>query len=145
MKARILALAVLLAALSAPAATAQTTADSTAVIATALDYIEGWYEGNAGRMEHALHPELAKRIVRETETGSSLSNMTAANLVDAVERGGGRATPVQRQQKDVTILDIFQGTASVKIVAGDWVDYLHVARWNGEWKIVNVLWALKPR
>jgi hypothetical protein len=25
--------------------------------------IEGWYEGNAERMEQALHPDLAKRIV----------------------------------------------------------------------------------
>lgn len=35
-----------------------------AIRQTALDYIEGWYEGNAERMERALHPELAKRIVR---------------------------------------------------------------------------------
>ncbi len=27
----------------------------------------------------------------------------------------------------------------------DWIDYLHLARWNGEWKIVNVLWELKPK
>jgi hypothetical protein len=26
----------------------------------------------------------------------------------------------------------------------EWIDYLHLARWNGEWKIVNVLWELKP-
>ncbi len=25
-----------------------------------------------------------------------------------------------------------------------WIDYLHVARINGQWKIVNVLWELKP-
>ncbi len=46
---------------------AQTTdsdADKAAIKQTALDYIEGWYEGNAERMERALHPDLAKRIVR---------------------------------------------------------------------------------
>jgi hypothetical protein len=26
------------------------------------------------------------------------------------------------------------------IVASDWVDYLHLARWQGRWVIVNVLW-----
>jgi len=31
----------------------------------------------------------------------------------------------------------------VKIVARDWVDYLHVAKFNGRWVIVNVLWELK--
>lgn len=47
---------------------AQTTtvsdADKAAIKQTALDYIEGWYEGNAERMERALHPEPAKRNVR---------------------------------------------------------------------------------
>jgi hypothetical protein len=28
-----------------------------------LDYIESWYEADGARMERALHPELAKRIV----------------------------------------------------------------------------------
>ena len=41
----------------------QPSADADAIKQTALDYIEGWYEGNAERMERALHPELAKRIV----------------------------------------------------------------------------------
>jgi hypothetical protein len=33
---------------------------------TALDYTEGWYAGDAARMERALHPELAKRMYRNT-------------------------------------------------------------------------------
>ncbi len=32
--------------------------DREAITATALDYAEGWYEGNAERMERALHPDL---------------------------------------------------------------------------------------
>ncbi|HEX6284300.1 MAG TPA: nuclear transport factor 2 family protein, partial [Pyrinomonadaceae bacterium] len=42
----------------------QSSNDAELIKQTALDYIEGWYEGNAQRMERALHPELAKRIVR---------------------------------------------------------------------------------
>jgi hypothetical protein len=26
-----------------------------------------------------------------------------------------------------------------------WIDYMHMAKWNGQWKIVNVLWELKKR
>ena len=37
-------------------------ADAAAIRQTALDYIEGWYEGNPERMERALHPELAKEL-----------------------------------------------------------------------------------
>jgi hypothetical protein len=120
-------------------------ADQAAIKQTALDYIEGWYEGNADRMERALHPELAKRIVRTNQEGNSrLDQMSAMSLVLGTRRGGGKQTPKERQQKDVTILDVFENAASVKIVASDWIDYLHMAKFKGHWVIVNVLWELKP-
>lgn len=124
----------------------QAAADSAAIRQAALDYIEGYYEGSGERMERALHPELAKRIVRTNpESGrSSLGQMSALTLVQGTRAGGGREIPKDRQQRDVTILDIYRGAASVKVVAADWIDYLHVARWNGRWVIVNVLWELKP-
>jgi hypothetical protein len=67
------------------------------------------------------------------------------SLVQGTSRGWGRSTPKERQQKDVTILDVFENAASVKVVAADWIDYLHVAKSNGKWVIVNVLWELKPK
>lgn len=127
-------------------APAQTAADSTAIIQTALHYIEGWYEGNAERMERALHPELAKRIVNRRENGQyDLGQMGALTLINGTRAGYGTRTPQDQQQKDVTILDVYQNAASVKVVARDWIDYLHLAKWYGEWRIVNVLWELKPR
>ena len=127
-------------------ASAQSVADATAIKQTALDYIEGWYEGNAERMERALHPELAKRIVRTNQEGNSrLDQMSALTLVQGTRRGGGKTTPKEKLQKDVTILDVFENAASVKVVASDWIDYLHMAKFNGKWVIVNVLWELKPR
>jgi len=126
---------------------AQTAADSSTIRKAALDYVEGWYEGNAERMERALHPELAKRIVRTDPASgrSRLEQMSAMTLVLGVKRGGGKDTPVEQQQKDVFILDIFQNTASVKAIMSGWIDYMHMAKSNGEWKIVNVLWELKPQ
>ena len=141
-----LVLAVAIAAL-APlgAARAQTAADSAGIRAAALGYIEGWYAGDADRMARALHPQLAKRIV-QTPPGrhSTLGDMTAETLIGHTRNGGGRRTPVARQRKDVRILDIFEGAASVRVDAADWVDYLQLGRWNGEWKIVNVLWEMRP-
>jgi hypothetical protein len=127
-------------------ARAQTAADSAGIRQAALDYIEGYYEGNGERMERAVHPELAKRIVRTNEQGRQmLSNMSAMTLVLGTRAGGGKDTPVARQRKDVRILDIYQNAASAKIDASDWVDYLHLAKWQGRWVIVNVLWELHPR
>jgi len=128
---------------------AQTTvsdADKAAITQTALDYLEGWYAADGERMERALHPELAKRIMRTNAQGQSrLEQMGAMTLVQYTKRGGGKNTAKDKQQKDVTILDVFGNTASVKAVAADWVDYLHVAKSNGKWVIVNVLWEMKPK
>jgi len=124
---------------------AQTKSDAELIKQTALDYIEGWYEGDPVRMERALHPDLAKRIVNVDQRGRyMLGQMSAMTLVQLARVGDGKSTPKEKQQKDVTILDIFGNTASVKIIASDWIDYLHVAKWRGHWVIVNVLWEMKP-
>lgn len=120
--------------------------DAELIKQTALDYIEGWYEGNAQRMERALHPELAKRIVRTDNRGrSSLGQMGAMQLVQFTRESDGKNIPKDKQQKDVTVLDIFGNAASAKVVAADWIDYMHLAKWNGRWVIVNVLWEMKPQ
>ena len=130
-------------------AMAQTSApdDNAAITKTALNYIEGWYEGDAARMESALHPELAKRMIyTDPKTGrSQFNHMGAMALVQGTRRGGGSKTPKEQQLKEITILDRYEGAAIVKIIASEWIDYLSVAKFNGEWKIINVLWELKPK
>lgn len=129
------------------AATAQApAADSAGIRAAALDYIEGWYAADAARMERALHPELAKRIMMRDPASSRtrLDSQGAMTLVRNTRNGGGSRTPAERQQKDVTILDIYENAAVAKIVASDWIDYLQLARSGDRWVIVNVLWEMKP-
>lgn len=125
---------------------AQTAADTTGIRATALNYVEGWYEGNGDRMAKALHPELVKRIVvRDTTTGKTMvQGMGASVLVNSTRHGYGKETPKERQQKNVSVLDIFGNAASVKAEMADWIDYMHMAKVDGRWVIVNVLWERKP-
>ena len=135
----------LLSTAAAGVARAQSAADSAAIRATALDYAEGWYEGNAERMARALHPELVKRIVvRDTTTGKAIvQGMGASVLVNSTRHGYGKETPKDRQQKEVTILDIFGNAASAKAVMAEWVDYMQLGKVDGRWVIVNVLWERK--
>lgn len=122
----------------------QTAADSAAIEATALDYIEGWYTADAARMERALHPHLAKRYLeRGADSGVRLTETTALELVQQVRRGGGSGTPDNSRRSDVRILDIFQDVASVRVDAHGWIDYMHLANVGGQWRIVNVLWEIR--
>ena len=76
-------------------ALAQTNAsdDNESITKTALDYIEGWYAGDAARMERALHPELAKRMIStDPKTGrSQFNHMGAMTLVQRTRDGGANA------------------------------------------------------
>ena len=121
----------------------QTSADSAAIRATALDYIEGWYSNNATRMERALHPKLAKRMVWADSAGRShLVDMTALELVQGTK--GHPPVPASQQRKDVQILSVYGNAAIVRIDAQEWVDYLQQVKWNGNWKIINVVWENRP-
>ena len=138
---------VILGLLTLPTATlAQTPADSTGIRQAALDYIDGYYSGNAERMERALHPDLAKRLVQTNPNNnrSELDQMSAMALVQITRAMAERPYPEDRRRSDVVILDIFGNAASVRVDADTWIDYLHIAKWNGEWKIVNVLWEMRP-
>jgi hypothetical protein len=139
------ALLVLLPLLAAVPARAQTAADSAGIRSAALDYAEGWFEGNADRMARAVSPELVKRIViRDTVSGKDMiQGMGSTVLVNSTRRGFGKGTPVDKQEKEVKIYDIFRGSAVARVTMTDWIDYLQLARIDGRWVIVNVLWERK--
>ena len=124
---------------------AQTAADSAGIRTAALDYAEGWFEGNADRMARAVSPELVKRIVvRDTASGRDMiQGMGSTALINGTRRGFGKSTPVSKQEKAVTIYDIFRGAAVARVTMTDWIDYLQLARIDGKWVIVNVLWEHK--
>lgn len=117
-----------------------------AIVQAAADYGDGWYEGDGERMQRALHPELAKRMVftRPKSGRSGLSQMGAMTLVQYTKAGGGKNAPVEKHPAVVTILDVFENAAVVKVDGPEWIDFLHMAKWNGRWMIVNVLWEPKP-
>jgi hypothetical protein len=97
-------------------------------------------------LERALHPELAKRNVSTDVTSgrSRLTQMSALTLVQGTRSGGGSRIPQAERREDVRILDIFGGAASVRVTAATWVDYLQLAKVNGRWVIMNVLWENNP-
>jgi hypothetical protein len=146
MRTRLLLAAAVAAALLTPTLSrAQTAADSAAIRATALDYIDGWYAADGARMERALHPELAKRNVYNDANGRSrLIQMSAMSLVNGTRSGGGSDIPAAQRTDSVRILDIYGNAASVRVRAATWIDYMHLAKYNGQWRILNVLWENDP-
>jgi hypothetical protein len=73
-----------------------------------------------------------------------LEQLDAGTLVEITRSGAGKI-PENLRQEEVSILDRYRDAAVVKVVANDWIDFLEMAKVDGAWKIINVLWALKPK
>jgi hypothetical protein len=106
------------------------------------DYYGGWYEANVERMSRCLHSGLAKRAIKLDENGKEhLRHLTKEVMVNATRDGGGSDVPNEKKTWTITILDSYEEIATVKVAAGEYMEYIHLARQGGRWQILNVLWT----
>ena len=129
-------------------AQAQTDADREAVRQAALDYVEGIYNVDPSRIERSVHPKLAKLGFYRPPADDAYrpgSTMTFERLVEIAKNYNKEGKLSKDAPKEVTILDVLDQTASVKLVAEWGVDYMHLAKFDGKWMIVNVLWQSPPK
>jgi len=116
--------------------------DSAAILQTALNYIDGYYSGDAARMEKAIHPDLNKATPRDLpQTGrTTLAYTTYSGLMEFTRAKVGLLNDTARHVK-VSILHIELDVANVKIASAKFIDYVQEVRIDGEWKIVNVIFT----
>ncbi len=128
-----------------PQTAGRTYADDVAEIQqAALDYMQGWYEGDAERMRRSLHPELAKRaILSDPQTGAErFHHLSQQQMVTKTAQGGGRDdAPADKRYYAVSVLDIYGDIACARAESYAYLDFLQLARSQGRWLIVNVLWT----
>ena len=98
---------------------------------------------NPKLMEGALHPRMVKRSVFRNKTAQKdfISEFFAENMVILAETYNVKGDKFPKNpRKEVKLLDVSAKTASIKLYADEWIDYMHIVKTNGEWKIINVLW-----
>jgi len=145
MQRRITFAASLLALLMPGLLMAQTDQDRGGVRSAAMDYIEGFYEGDVAKIRRSIRPEVVKFGFFATGGNYDSEPMPFADMIAYAERvkQSGRGAPPDAP-KGVQILDIRDQTAAVKVTAWWGTDYLHLARYDGRWMIVHVLWQSDP-
>ncbi len=118
--------------------------DEQAITQAATDYMESYYASNTPQMERAVHHEVAKRHVVEREGFELVKNMGYTELVSLTKLNGKKwaKKPDEPLKVDVKILDIDGNIASIKASTNQYnfYDYMHLAKIDGQWKIINVLW-----
>jgi hypothetical protein len=105
---------------------------------TALDYFEGWFDGDVERMDRALHPDLVKRSPGE-EHGVTLGVTTKERMLELTAAGAGAEDGVDRRL-EVEIEDVYGDIASVTVNSAAYHEYLQLVRTPDGWKIANALW-----
>jgi Putative lumazine-binding len=122
---------------------AQTGQDSAEIKRVALAYLESQHIPDPKLMEEALHPRMVKRSVFKNKATKKdfVSEYFAENMIILAESYNSKGDKFpSNPRKEVVFLDVSTKTASVKLIADTWIDYMHIVKVNGKWKIINVLW-----
>jgi hypothetical protein len=98
------------------------------------------------RIERSVHPQLTKRgFWRDNEKApwGPQETMTYEQLIALTKKWNAdkkRDTSIKR----VDVFEVLDQTASAKVTAMWGVDYMHLAKYDGRWKIINIVWQAHP-
>ncbi len=122
-------------------------ADREAVREAVLDYVEGIYQVEPERIKRSVHPELAKVGYwrQKDATEYREGRMTYEQLVELAGKWNAKGrVDAETAPKEIEIFDVMDQTATVKLSAHWGVDHMQLAKIEGKWMIMNVLWQSYP-
>lgn len=132
--------------LNIPPVPPPTPEDLKAIEDACRDYASGWFTADAERMRRALHPDLVKRTIwydMQENTMRVGNTLTADAMVGFTREGGGSNLQDFEKAYEVVILDVFRDIATTKVSSYPYMDYLHLAKINGRWWIMNCLYKVR--
>jgi len=116
-------------------------AEQAAIVATALDYGDGFYTGAPERMERAIHPDLSKITVQRLPNGRHLLTYSTYSGLVELTRAKVAMLPPERRKTQATALAVNGDVALAKVTSAMFNDLLTLIKVDGAWKIANVLWV----
>lgn len=115
--------------------------DAAAIRACILDYFDGWFDGDATRMDQALHPGLAKHSLDQGPSrANGLDVTTKAEMVEATRQGVGRSRDVPDRAIRIDIAAISGTIASAIVHSAVYVEFVLLAWTRDGWRITGTLW-----
>lgn len=122
---------------------AQNPADVQGVKRAALDYVEGFYEGDTVKLVRSIWREVHKYGYWQNKPGEAYApeGMPWAEIIKyGVDAKAGKHKTPPNAPKEVTVFEVQDQTASAKVTAWWGTDYLLLAKQSGAWKITHILW-----
>ena len=142
----VLTLVLCVAPLSAGQTSSTATGDRAAVHQAAVDYVEAIYNSDVTRIERSVHPKLTKHGFWRDDPSKPWgpqATMTYEQLLNVAKTWNAKKDR-DLSIKKVEVLDVLDQTAAAKITANWGIDYMQLAKYDGQWKIINILWQAHP-
>jgi hypothetical protein len=111
-----------------------------AIERTILNYVEAFYEADTAKAYESVAPYLAKRGYYQRNGTEVEATMSFQQLIRLAQRWKATQTITAASPKKITVFDVLDKIATAKVEAQWGIDYFHLAKVNGHWTIVNVLW-----
>jgi hypothetical protein len=117
--------------------------DREAVRRAALDYVEGFYEGDSVKLARSVRPEVYKYGFFKARDSTRYAGMQMTwqgffNYARSVKANNRQAPPTA--PKTIEVYDVQDQTASAKLTASWGTDYLLLGKYDEKWMISHVLW-----
>jgi hypothetical protein len=110
------------------------------IVHSVTSFVSAWFQGDASAMVKCLHPDYVHRLVAIDGRGEPPGELLRSAV--GVQGQFGSLQAPDRRQQEVRILDVRTNSASAVALMGDWVLQIHLARFGGQWSIVNAMWEM---
>lgn len=122
--------------------------DHEAVERACFDYIDAFYEVKPEYIERSVHESLRKvgfSMWGDMTDYSEPHEMTFAQARDLAASWNTEGTKTDDDSpREVVLYEVLDKTAVAKVTATWGVDYMHLAKFDDTWKIINVIWQSHP-
>jgi hypothetical protein len=121
--------------------------DRDMVYAAIEDYVDALYLVQPERIQKSVHPNLTKKGYwrkSDNEAYGPEQTMTYQQLYDLAGKWNAKGKLPKDAPRKIEIFDVQDQTAAAKLTAQWGTDYFQLAKYDGKWMIVNVLWQSPP-
>lgn len=124
---------------------AQSAQDEQQIKEAISNYVEAFYQADTSLAYESVARDLAKRGYYTSNGELREAKMSFEQLVKLAQRWKNTQTITPETPRKVTVFEVLDKIATAKVEAMWGIDYFHLARIDGRWIIINVLWQEHPK
>ena len=125
---------------------AQDKSDRQEVEKAIRNYVEAFYEADTVKAYESIARDLAKRGYYTNKEGKVVeAKMSFEQLIRLAQRWKNSQNITPETPRKITVFEVLDRMATAKVEAKWGIDYFHLAKLEGKWTIINVLWQEYPK